>query len=69
MLNISKVFLNSFGTFHFIHTFRMWDTRTKEVVRSNKMADPITSFDASTADKSQLVVAHGKSVSFLDSCR
>ena len=50
------------------HFLRMWDTRTKEVIRSNQMADPINSFDAS-ADKSQLVVAHGKSVSFLDSSR
>ena len=35
---------------------------------SYKLTDPITSFDIST-DKSQLVVAHGKSVSLLDPCR
>ena len=45
----------------------MWDTRTKEVIKSNKLTDPIASFDTST-DKSQLVVAHGKSVSLLDPC-
>ena len=50
------------------HVCRMWDTRTKEVIKSNKLTDPIASFDTST-DKSQLVVAHGKSVSLLDPCR
>ena len=49
-------------------THSLWDTRTCEVVKKVKMDEVVTSFDLSW-DRSQLVVAHGQSVSFVDATR